>query len=263
MAGETPYAAIAQIGGAAVGGAIGNYFEEGAKRKQYNKLISEQKKLQEAIAQKEAQRTGEAQSAYSPFTSGMDQAVADYYDSLSNADLSQYALNAPDEFSYDMTAATQAEMNPNLQAIIDAELGNIKQGAAVGGSLYSGQTGKDIARSTADITAKEWGSARERAANQQQHNYQRYMDKWNIGKDIASENRENAIQEIGLQGHRVESQQLALQNMRNEITGTQENADQAMFGSKSDIASARAAKAGTTRGWRSALSGAGKGLGGM
>jgi hypothetical protein len=268
MAGETasggtPWGAIAQLGGSAVGGAISGYFDEANKRKQYKKQIEEQKKLQALIAQKEAQRVGEAESAYSPYLTGMDQAVQDYYSSLSNADLSQYGLAQPEEFTFDMEQATQAEMNPDMQAIIDAELGGVKQGAVAGGSLYSGATGKDIARSTADITAKEWDAARTRAQAQQAQNYQRYMDKWNIGKDIASTNRQNAVDQIGLQGQRVASQQGAFGNMRGEVTGIQGTADAALFGSKSEEGAARAAKAGTSRGWRSALSGAIKGLGGL
>lgn len=259
---NTPWGSIIETAGGAVGGGVSNYFAQGDKRKALNSQIKGSKALQKDVRNLEARRTGEVNQAYAPQLEGFDDFTQQYFANLSDADLEQYALENPDEFQFDMEQATQAEMNPNLQAVIDRELGNVKSNAVASGSLFSGATGKDIARSTADIQAKEWDSARQRAGQQQGQKYQQFTDRWAMNKDVVNQNRQNKLDELGLQGQRYGLQSNAFGNARGEITGTQQMADEAWLGSQADIKSAQAEKAGTSRGWRSVVQGAGSGLAG-
>lgn len=244
----------------AASGAYGAYQKNKSTRNELNAQLEESKKLQELIAQMQSQGTAEAGAAYAPQLAGYEGNLQDYLGKLQNTDYSQFNLTKPEEFSFDMNKATQEEMNPQLQAIIDRSVQGDMTGAAAGGSLFSGSTGKDIARTTADIQAKEWDAARGRAANQQQSKYQQYTDKWNQNKDIASANKSNLNSGIANQGTAVGLQQGAWDAKRGEINTLNTNANQNTLLNTQAAGASRAQLKGLPSNLSAMLSG---GLGGL
>jgi len=241
-------------------GAYGGYQANKASKRELSAQIEENANLQNLINNIKNQTLTGAQTAYAPALQGYEGNLQDYLAKLQNTDYSKYDLAQPEDFSFDMTAATQAEMNPELQAIIDRSVQGINQEGASSGSLFSGATGKNIARSTADITAKEWDAARTRAQTEQTNKYSQYTDKWNRQKDIASANKGNAVSQLANQGAGVGIQQSAWDKQRGEITGATDTANQDTVVNTQDTGKAKAQLKGLPSNFTAALQG---GLGGL
>ena len=166
------------VGGAALGG-YGAYEGNKNTRKKNNAIQSNATAMQGDIRGMEEGRVRGLREQYAPLV-GNDFAgdTQAYYDALENADYSQFDLAAPEDFAFDQAAETQRQLNPELQAIIDRSTGEVTNSAANAGKLFSGAAGKGIARATADIQAKEWDAASQRAQTERTNKYQQWTDKF-------------------------------------------------------------------------------------
>lgn len=246
------------VGGAA--GAYGGYQANKASKATLKEQIAQNQALQDMINRIKGETVTGATAAYEPALQGYEGNLQDYLAKLQSTDYSKYDLTQPDEFAFDLNAATQAEMNPELQAIIDRSVQGAQQEAAAGGSLYSGATGKNIARTTADITAKEWDAARTRAQTEQANKYQQYLDKWNRQKDIATANKGNVTSQLAGEGAAVGIQQSAFEKQRGEITGAQNLANQNLLLNQQATGTAKSQLKGLPSGFGATVQGA---LGGI
>lgn len=257
---EDPRVTAAKGGVGAVSGAYGGYTSNVNTKKQQAAQIEENEKLQKLINNIKQGTITSADEAYASTLEGYDQNMKDYLDRLKKADYGQFDLTQPEEFTFDMTAATQAEMNPDLQAIIDRSIQGIQQEGAAGGSLFSGATGKNIARSTADITAKEWDAARLRAQTEQQNKYQQYLDKWNRLKDINALKEKHFQTGIENEGKVVGVQQQAFDKKRQEVTGATDTANKDTVTVAQNTGATKAAQAGMPSNIQAMIQGAMGGL---
>jgi hypothetical protein len=183
--------AAGMAGGALLGGYSAMEGNKDARRK--NKAIEENElRMQAEIADTEAKRSRTLGEQYAPMV-GADFAgdTQRYYNELGNVDYSQFNLQAPEDFTYDMQAETQSRMNPMIQDIINRSTGEVTNSAANAGKLFSGSAAKDVARSTADIQAKEYEKAANLAQTDRTNKYQQWTDKFNQARLIAESGKEN------------------------------------------------------------------------
>ena len=223
------------------------------------------KKLREEILRNALEREGQATGAYAPLLEGFEGNASEYYRMLEDTDLTDYLQEAPEDFQFDKEQAIADYRTRNqgaLDEMIKRSIGDIEGEGAASGSLFSGATGKSIARSTADITANALKEGEDYALREEQNQYQKYMDKFNQATQLANQ-RMSAIQgNLANRGTLFGTQSNIFGNMRGEVTGIQTASDEARFGTMADEGAARAAKAGTTRGRESFFQGFGAGLGG-
>lgn len=249
------------LGGTA--GGLSAAEEAKSKRRRADKYIDEQWKIQQLINDTAGDRIAETNKVYDPFLAGFGENAADYYDTLKNADYGQFDVTAPGEFEFDMDAATQAELNPDLAAIIDRASGAVESSAASRGALRSGATQKQVARSTADIQAAEWDKARTRAQQTYQNKYQQFVDSFRNKLAANQFNREGYGMNLGAKKDLYGAQSDMFGNQRdelNEITGAQ---DQGIIQSRGEIAKAESDKAGVSKNyWSNFLQGFGSGAAG-
>lgn len=263
MAGESNSSsyAVPLLGG--VGGGVSNYFSQGADRKKYKQQIKSNQQLQAEIADLARMREQQSEEAYGGLLQGYPQNAQDYFNALANEDAMQYVQEMPGEFEYDKEGAIdeyKARNQGALDEMIKRSLGDIEAEGAASGSLYSGATGKSIARSTADITANALKEAENYAQNEEQNKYQRYVDRFNQARDIAQQKLGASQTNLGNKGNIFSAQSGIFGNLRGEVTGIQGAADTARMQSRADEEAARVAKAGTTRGAASFFQGFGAGL---
>lgn len=253
-------AGVAAVG--ALSGGASAAMNASNQRRQLKEYIAQQKALQGEIRGLEGKRTQGVNDVYNPLTQGFAGNAQDYFNALKSTDYSKYNVTAPDEFNFDMEAATQAELNPDIQAIIDRSTGAVQQSAANRGGLFSGATAKGIARSTADIQAAEWDKARERAQQQRTNKYQEYIDTFNNALKVNENNRNNYTANLNAKGSLFTSQGGLFNTQQEQIQGIQNAADTAYMQSRGEQASAQAQKAGTPGFWSSFAQGALGGLSG-
>jgi hypothetical protein len=216
-------------GGAALAGAVGGGLSAGAEadknRKYYKSLAKGYGNLQGDVRNLEAQRTGEVDSLYNPYLGDFENNANDYFGALKNTDYSQFNLSDPGEFNFDLQAEIQNQMNPEIEAITGRANQDIQQSAANRGGLFSGATAKSIARSTADITANEWGKARDAAQQERQSKYQQWTDKFDQASRIAEQNRNNLNMGLQNQGTLYGAQSDMFNTANTQKSGIQNAAD--------------------------------------
>lgn len=189
MAGESAAAELAGKGIGGIAGGFGNMYGQSAKRKELAALNAGLEALQGTVGQQTAQQLAQTQAAYAPYTQGLQGQYSDLMNTINAIDYESLYPSAPAEFSYDKTAAIDAYKQRNQDAInaeIERALGDVNQGGAVSGSLFSGATGKNIARSAADITGKYNMQAEQMAQQEEQNKYQQAMNRWQQIMDIAN-----------------------------------------------------------------------------
>lgn len=156
-------------------------------RKALDFIARETEKLKGTVSENANERISDLERMYGTTAGGtptevqgMDKAYQDYIDIVDKG-FSQYDVD-PEAYgdfkTFDLEGATKAEMNPYLTDITEAAIGDVTQSAANAGQLYSGAAGKDIARATYDIRAKEQGAARERAIQREGQKYKEWSDKF-------------------------------------------------------------------------------------
>jgi hypothetical protein len=255
-----PYA----VGGAsalgAIGGAYSGYQENKGNRRALSQLINDQEAMNQQIGILSADRIAQLGQQSAPLTAGMGDTISRYYGALGSSDYGKYDVSAPSEFSFDLAGETQAQLNPALEAIIARSNDAVQQSAANAGSLFSGATGKAIARSTADIQAKEWGAAAQRAQQQQQNKYQQYMDRFNNALKTTEFNRSNTSMNIGNLGKMFEAQTGAYGEQLNAQNQVQNAADTARLQGQQAINQANYERAKLPSGFAAGLSGGLSGL---
>ena len=239
-ASSTPWGSIIGGGVGAIAGGVGAYLAAQNARKLAREQAAAEQKLQGDITTAGTNNQTAIDAAYGAETAGFGQNMQDYLKNSKGADFSQFNLQAPQDFSFDMNAATQAEMNPQLQAIIDRSVqGKMAEGAA-GGSLFSGNTGKDIAKVTEAETAKEWDAARGRAAQQQGQKYAEFTNKWNQSKDVADAGRANLQSGLNNQQAGVNTQATQFNNQQQQTNDNRQLTSQELLQSKSNQYGAQA-----------------------
>lgn len=221
-------------------------------------IKSEQAMLDEILGTGKA-RLGEYQQAYGGALENMPQATQDYFAMLEGYDPSKYDIKAPkEEFAYDMNAKTKEFLNPEIDAILGKANQAIEGSAANKGSLFSGATGRAIAGSTADITAKEYGRAQNVAQQDKQSAYQQYADKFSRELQALQNNAGNA--QRGMQAKQDGFY------TRSQLFGGQQDiqnaTDTARLQSQGRLGELRAQKAGQNTGFGALAEGFLSGLGG-
>lgn len=233
------WAAIPVVGGAVAGG-YGEYQANKAKKKGYKEMIAGMEDLQSFIKTQSGQRERESKLAYDPFLQNFGENAKDYYDTLANLDLSQYDVGPRGKFDFNMQQAIEESMNPEIEAIINRGTGAVESSAASRGTLRSGATQKQVARSTADITAQEYNKAADRAQQQYQNKYQNFVDNWNSELQGKQFNRQGALEGVNAKGKLYDTQSGMFGRSRDEMTGIQSAADQGVVQTKGQIAQSRA-----------------------
>ena len=251
------------VGGAALGG-YGAYEGNKNTRKKNNAIQSNATTMQGDIRGIEEGRVKALGEQYAPLV-GSDFAgdTQAYYDALDNADYSQFDLAAPEDFAFDQAAETQRQLNPELQAIIDRSTGEVTNSAANAGKLFSGAAGKGIARATADIQAKEWDAASQRAQTERTNKYQQWTDKFKNAQTIAENNRSNMDSGLKNKGTKFGIQSNAYGQQIGAQQGIQNAADTAFLQSKQQGYDASAANKGLSSNFMAGLGGAVSGAGSM
>jgi hypothetical protein len=209
-----------------VGGGVSAVSETNRNKKMYKELVKGADVLQSKVDSSEQEQLAKLQEAYGPLLEGAPENIKDYYSKMTNLDLSQFNVTAPEDFQFDLEAETQKQLNPELDAIIGRATGAVQQSAANRGSLFSGAAGKAIGRSTADIQAKEWDTASQRAQTQQQQAYQRYTDKFNNLLKVTELNKGNVMDELDAQGKVVGMQKGTMEKKIGEESEIGQGADQ-------------------------------------
>ena len=250
----------ALVGG--VAGGVSSAMSAGDQRRALNSYIASQQKLGEQIGKTGEKRVGDINATYDPLTGTFKDNATGYFDTLKNADFSKFDVTAPEAFNFDMAGATQAELNPDIEAIINRSTGAVQQSAANRGGLFSGAAAKGIARSTADIQASEWDKARTRAQQQRTNKYQEFIDTFNNALKTNEVNRGNYTSNINAKGTLFDAQgklwgdqQTGVQNINNAV-------DTATIQNQADINKATSEKAGTPGFWSAFGQGALSGLAG-
>lgn len=245
-----------------VAGGVSSAMDASNKRKALDAYIKSQQELGNQITQTGEKRVGDINATYNPVTQDFTGNATDYFGALKGTDFSKFDVTAPEEFNFDMAGATQAELNPDIAAIINRSTGAVEQSAANRGGLFSGATAKGIARSTADIQAKEWDAARNRAQQQRTNKYQEFIDTFNNAMKTNEVNRGNYTSNINTKGTLFDAQgklwgeqQTGVQNINNAM-------DTANIQNQADINKATSERAGTPGFWSSFGQGALSGLAG-
>ena len=103
-------------------------------------------------------------------------------------------------------------------------MGSIENSAANAGGLFSGGTGKAIARSTADIQANAYNDASQTAERVGQNKYQQFQDRFNNLLTANNANKANMMSGInaqtsavGMQGNQFNTQQDLLNQIRSGL----------------------------------------------
>lgn len=231
-------------------------------RKQLKEYIAQQKAIQGEIRNTEGKRTGEINQTYDPLTGTFVQNANDYFGKLKNTDFSKYNVGEAGNFDFDMHQATQEELNPDIEAIINRSTDAVQQSAANRGGLFSGAAAKGIARSTADIQAAEWDKARGRAQQTRQNKYQEFIDAFNNAIKTKEFNRGNETATLDAQGTLFNGQSNLFGQQQSQVQGVRNAADTAFMQSRGEQAGAVAQKAGTPGFWSSFAQGALGGLSG-
>lgn len=259
-------AAAAVAGGSALAGGFSAADKAKRDRRALQEYINQQKLLQNEIKGEggiEQTRTGEVNKTYDPITGTFTTNATDYFNALKSADYSRYDVKTPDKFEFDMEAATQAELNPDIEAIINRSTGAVQQAAANRSGLFSGSAAKGIARSTADIQAAEWDKARQRAQQQRQNKYQVYIDEFNNALRATGFNRDNLTAGLNAQGTLFQSQGNLFNTQQNQLQDIRNAADTAYMQSRGAEAGATAQRAGISNNyWGNFAQGALGGLAG-
>jgi hypothetical protein len=240
-------------------GAGAGYLRGKANMRGLKSGIKSEKEMMDQILGIGAERLGEYQDAYGGAIGDMPQSTEDYFASLDAYDPSKYDVQAPqEEFSYDMNAKTKEFLNPEIDAILGKANQAIEGSAANRGSLFSGATGRAIAGSTADITAKEYGRAQNVAQQDKASSYQQYADKFSRELQALQNNAQNA--QRGMQ-----SKQAGF-DTRSQLFGGQQDirnaTDEARLASQGRLNELRASKAGTNTGFGAIAEGFLSALGG-
>ena len=256
---------IPLLAGMAAGGALGAYGSVSKNknaRAQNNAIQNNATAMQGDIRGTEEGRIRGLGEQYAPLV-GNDFAgdTQAYYDALDNADYSQFDLAAPEDFAFDQAAETQRQLNPELQAIIDRSTGEVTNSAANAGKLFSGAAGKDIARATADIQAKEWDAASQRAQTERTNKYQQWTDKFKNAQTVAENNRNNMDSGLKNKGAKFGIQSNAYGQQIGAQQGIQNSADTAVLQSKQQGYDASAANKGLSSNFMAGLGGAVSGAG--
>ena len=241
-------------------GAISGYSANKAKRRGYNKLIDEMQDMQGEIGAKSTGRQNQVTQAYNPFLQSFGENAGTYFDELGNADFSQYDVTAPGAFEFDMQAAIEQAMNPEIQAILDRGTGQVESSAASRGTLRSGATQKQVARSAADITAKEYDAAAQRAQQERNSKYQQFVDAWANELKAQEFNRGNYVSGLEAKGKLFDAQSGMFGKQQEELGNIRSAEDAAWAQTRGEIAQARAGKAGMQSNTAAAISGAGQGF---
>lgn len=247
-------AIMAAVGGAA--GAYGGYQANKGSRRQNNAIQQNALKMQGDINDIATGRLKTLSDQYAPLVGddfGGDTKA--YYDALDNADYSQFNLSTPEDFAFDQAAETQRQLNPELQAIINRSTGEVANSSANAGKLFSGAAGKGIARATADIQAKEWDAASQRAQTERTNKYQQWTDKFKNAQTIAENNRSNMNQGLQNKGTKFGIQNAAYGQQVQGQQGIQNAQDTALLQSKQQGYDAQAANKGLSSNFMSALTG--------
>ena len=248
------------VGG--ISGGVSGALGASRNKKELYDLAGKTDEQKQQIAAVTGQRVADLEKMYGPQLEGFDENTKSYQDALKGADYSQFNVAAPGDFDFDLNAETQRQLNPELQAIIDRTTGTVQQSHANAGSLFSGAAGKDIARSTADIQAKEWDAAAQRANQQQQNKYQQYIDKFRNAQTAAEFNRGNYTSTIGAKKDLFNTQQGAFGQKTGLEQDLLNSGDTAQAKLQSDY-NALTAKAKNSPGMlEGAVSGMASGLGG-
>ncbi|TRZ51950.1 MAG: hypothetical protein D4S01_03850 [Dehalococcoidia bacterium] len=214
--------------GALSGGAAGGM---GASRRgtALDDLMSNLVGISGEIGERSSQRQAELNKTYGGLTEGYAGDFQDYQDALRNADFSQYDIEAPGEFEFDFQGEVDRLMNPMLDEIINRSSGAVESSAANRGKLFSGATGKNIARNTADITAAEVGRAQGLATTREQNKYSQFIDGFNSLLKANEFNRSNMTAGLDAQGDAVKLKGDAFNTQQTGIQGIQAGEDQAYF----------------------------------
>lgn len=221
-------------GGALLGGVAGGVsagMEADKNRKYYNDLASRLQGLQGQVQGRVDQRVGESQKAYDPYLQNFEGNAQDYYSMLGNADFSKYNMpqGGAGDFEFDLQKATQENLNPMLDSIIDRSTGAVMQNATMGSGIHGGGALKGVARATADIQANEFARAQNQANTQRANKYQEFMDRFNTSMQANQMNANNLQNTIGAKGTLYNSQANMFGNQRQEQTGYQNAGDQSYF----------------------------------
>ena len=243
-----------------VAGAYGGYQANKNAKRTNNAIMNNAVQMQGDINATGTERLKTLGEQYAPLV-GNDFAgdTQKYYNALDNADFSQFNLQDPGQFEFDQQAETQRQLNPELQAIIDRSTGEVTNSAANAGKLFSGAAGKNIARSTADIQAKEWGEASNRAQQQYQNKYGQWKDKFDQARLIAESGKNNLQAGLNTQGAKFGIQSNAFGQKIGAEQGVQNAMDTAILQSKQQGYDASAANKGLGSNFMAALTG---GIGG-
>lgn len=260
--------AIAQAGLKAVGapfGGFANMYGQGAKRKELNAIISGLEGLQGDVSQQTAQQLAQNQAAFAPYMQGLQGQYSDLMNTVNSIDYNSLYPSSPAQFEFDKGVTIDAYKERNneaIQAEIDRALGGVKQTGAASGSLFSGATGKALARSAADIQGRYNQQAEQFAQQEEQNKYQQAMNRWN--------------QDLQLAQAKMGAQQSALQNKQSLFNTTsnlfsqgqqqqsniQTSGNQTLNDLRAQQIAAQGAKKGTTSGAGAFLQGFASSLGG-
>lgn len=254
MSGETTGALI-EGGGKIIGGVAGGAGQIGANRAKRRGLryIADQSDILATQANELGiKRLNELNALYDPAEFSDLVGLSGRMGTLANTDLSKYNVDLPPDFEFNMEKATQEEMNPYLNDIVDAAVGDVEASAAAGGTLLSGAAGKDIARSTYELRAKEYGAARDRARAQQQQKYQVYNDKFQRALQAAELARANVTGAFQMAQGAYNTQAGTRDTLSTQQQGIKNAADERKLQLQADAVAARG-EAKSTPGGRSAF----------
>lgn len=249
-------------GGSALLGGISGMSSSDSARNRADAQARGSEELQEQIRALEAQRMAQLGQTYGPLTSGFAGRASDYMGALDAADYSQFDMQAPGAFDFDMEAARQAELNPALDSIIARATGAVESSAANRGQLFSGATLKGIGRSTADIQAQEWDRASGRAQQQYTNKYQEYINRFNQALQTSQFNRDNMSSNLSAQGQAYGAQAQLFGQQQGQVGAIQGAADTGYMQQRQNQVDAQAARAGVPGGASSFISGMAGGLSG-
>jgi len=182
--------------GTSVVSGFGNVYGNRGKRRAYESVAKGSEELSGRVGEQGQAQIADLVAMYGPELAANPQLAAKYFGDVQNLDLSQYDVEGPGDFEFDYAAETEAQMNPYLNDIVAAATGDVEQSAANAGKLFSGAAGKEIARSTYDLRAKEYGNAANRAMQMGQQKYAQFNDKFRNVLSANEMNRNNQLQGI-------------------------------------------------------------------
>lgn len=246
------------VGG--IAGGFGNMSAQEARRKELEALNQGLGPLQTDVIGQTAQQLAQSQAAYAPYTQGLQGQYSDLMNEINSIDYNSMYPSGPAEFNFDTEGAIAGYKKRNTDAInaeIERALGSAEQTGATVGSLFSGATGKNISRSTADITGRYNKEAEQYAQQQEQNKYQQAMQRWNQLMQIAQA-------KVGAQQSALQSKQNMFNTTSNlfsqgqqQQSNIQTSGNEQLNDLKAQQIAAQAAKKGTTSGAGAFLQGFG------